>query len=43
MKEESYTEQYQGIIMLRKGRMDDEEVWFATVGKQGIGLMGLCR
>lgn len=34
MKEEDYTEQYKGIIMLRKGRMDDEEVWFATVGNQ---------
>lgn len=34
MKEENYTEQYKGIIMLRKGRMDDEDMWFATVGKQ---------
>lgn len=34
MKEENYTEQYKGIIMLRKGLTDDEEVWFATVGKQ---------
>ena len=34
MKEENYTEQYKGIIMLRKGRMDDEEIWFATVGNQ---------
>lgn len=32
MKEENYTEQYKGIIMLRKGRTDDEDVWFATVG-----------
>lgn len=32
MKEEEYTEQYKGIIMLRKGRTDDEDVWFATVG-----------
>jgi hypothetical protein len=32
MKEENYTEQYKGIIMLRKGWTDDEEVWFATVG-----------
>ena len=32
MKEENYTEQYRGIIMLRKGRTDDEDVWFATVG-----------
>lgn len=34
MKEEDYTEQYKGIIMLRKGKMDDEDIWFATVGKQ---------
>ena len=34
MKEEDYTEEYKGIIMLRKGRMDDEEIWFATVGRQ---------
>ena len=34
MSEENYTEQYRGIIMLRKGRMDDEDVWFATVGHQ---------
>ena len=34
MKEENCTEQYKGIIMLRKARMEDEDVWFATVGKQ---------
>ena len=34
MKEENYTEQYKGIIMLRKGKAKDEDVWFATVGKQ---------
>lgn len=34
MKEENYTEQYKGIIMLRKGKKEDEDVWFATVGKQ---------
>lgn len=34
MKEENYTEQYKGIIMLRKGKAEDEDVWFATVGKQ---------
>ena len=34
MKEENYTEQYKGIIILRKGRMDDEEIWYATVGNQ---------
>lgn len=34
MKEENYTEQYKGIIILRKGQTDNEEIWFATVGKQ---------
>ena len=34
MKEENYTSQYKGIIMLRKGKSNDEEVWFATVGNQ---------
>ena len=34
MKEENYTEQYKGIILLRKAKVKDEDVWFATVGKQ---------
>ena len=34
MKEENYTEQYKGIIVLRKGRINDEDIWFGTVGKQ---------
>ena len=34
MNEENYTEQYKGIIILRKGKVKDEDVWFATVGKQ---------
>lgn len=34
MNEKDYTEQYRGIIMLRKGREKDEDVWFATVGNQ---------
>lgn len=34
MKEENYTEQYKGIISLRKGKINDEEVWFGTVGNQ---------
>ena len=34
MKEENYTEQYKGIIMLRKGKTDDADIWFATVGRQ---------
>lgn len=28
------TEQYAGIIMLRKGKLKDYDVWFATVGNQ---------
>ena len=34
MNEENYTEHYKGIIMLRKAKMEDEDVWFATVGSQ---------
>lgn len=39
MKEETeerqdYTEQYAGIIMLRKGKVEEHEVWFGTVGNQ---------
>ena len=34
MKEENYTEQYKGLIMLRKGKEKDEDIWFATVGNQ---------
>ena len=33
-EEQDYTEQYVGIIMLRKGQYQDEDVWFGTVGKQ---------
>jgi hypothetical protein len=33
-KEQEYTEQYAGIIMLRKGRHEDKDVWFGTVGNQ---------
>ena len=29
-EEQNYTEQYAGIIMLRKGRIEDNEVWFGT-------------
>ena len=28
-----YTEQYKGLFMLRKGRLKEKEVWFATVGQ----------
>lgn len=31
-EKKDYTEQYRGIIMLRKGKLEEEEVWFATVG-----------
>lgn len=31
-EEKNYTEQYKGIIMLRKGKLEEDEVWFATVG-----------
>lgn len=34
MKEENYTEQYKGIIILRKGQLDGEDVWYATTGNQ---------
>lgn len=34
MEEENCTEQYKGIIVLRKSRVKDEDVWFATVGNQ---------
>lgn len=34
MKEENCTEQYKGVIILRKGKINDEEVWFGTVGNQ---------
>ena len=28
-----YTEQYKSLIMLRKGKLEEKEVWFATVGQ----------
>ena len=34
MKEENCTELYRGIIMLRKARVEDKDVWFATVGNR---------
>lgn len=33
-EEQEYTEQYAGIIMLRKGRIEERDVWFGTVGNQ---------
>lgn len=35
-EEQCYTEQYAGIIMLRKGRLEDKELWFGTVGKRMV-------
>ena len=34
--ENDYTEQYKGLIMLRKGKLEENEVWFATVGQMLI-------
>ena len=33
-KEQEYTEGLHGVIMLRKGKLEEEEVWFGTVGNQ---------
>lgn len=33
-KEQNCTEYYNGIIMLRKGMLEEKEVWFGTVGNQ---------
>lgn len=32
--EQEYTEALHGVIMLRKGRLGEKEVWFGTVGNQ---------
>lgn len=34
IKTDNTTEQYCGIIMLRKGQYNEKEVWFGTVGNQ---------
>ena len=41
-EEKDYTEQYNGIIMLRKDKLGEEEVWFATIGTMLIsdGALG---
>ena len=41
-EKQDYTEQYAGIIMLRKGKGEDNEVWFGTVGNQLVsdGIFG---
>ena len=33
---QNYTEQYAGIIMLRKGKLEDRDVWFGTVGNRMV-------
>jgi hypothetical protein len=33
-EEQDYTEALHGIISIRKGRIEEREVWFGTVGKQ---------
>lgn len=33
---QNYTEQYAGIVMIRKGKLGEHEVWFGTVGNQLI-------
>ena len=33
-KKQDCTEYYNGIIMLRKGKIEEKEVWFGTVGNQ---------
>lgn len=33
-KEQEYTEALHGVIMLRKGKLGEQEVWFGTVGNQ---------
>ena len=35
-EEQEYTEALHGVIMLRKGRLEDREVWFGTVGNQPV-------
>lgn len=32
--EQEYTEALHGVIMLRKGRLEERDVWFGTVGNQ---------
>ena len=35
-EEQDYTEQYAGIIVLRKGKLRDTDVWFGTVGNRMV-------
>jgi len=34
MKEQDFTEALHGIISLRKGKSEEKDVWFGTVGNQ---------
>ena len=36
MESNDTTEQYKGIIMLRKGKLEEKDVWFGTVGNMLI-------
>nr|DAX00766.1 MAG TPA: hypothetical protein [Microviridae sp.] len=33
-EEQEYTEALHGVIMLRKGKLEEQDVWFGTVGNQ---------
>ena len=33
-QEQEFTEAFHGIIMLRKGKLEEREIWFGTVGNQ---------
>ena len=33
-EEKEFTEALHGVIMLRKGKLEEREVWFGTVGNQ---------
>jgi hypothetical protein len=33
-KEQEFTESLHGIIVMRKGKLEEREVWFGTVGNQ---------
>ena len=33
-EEKEYTEALHGVIMLRKGKLEERDVWFGTVGNQ---------
>lgn len=35
-KEPEWTEALHGVIMLRKGRLEDKDVWFGTVGNRMV-------